>query len=54
MASSSSKVQIKKIDKSNVFGLWKMKMLVYLGNLGLDLALGGESKLPESVDDEKK
>ncbi|KAL5544596.1 hypothetical protein UlMin_008380 [Ulmus minor] len=29
-------------------------MLAHLGNLGLDLALGGESKLPESMEEEKK
>ena len=54
MASSSSKVEIEKFDGSNDFGLWKMKMLAHLGNLGLDLALGGESKLSESMEEEKK
>ena len=39
MASSSSKVEIEKFDGSNDFGLWKMKMLAHLGNLGLDFAL---------------
>ena len=52
MASSSSKVEIEKFDGSNDFGLWKMKMLAHLGNLGLDLALGKE--FPESMDEEKK
>ncbi|KAL5538516.1 hypothetical protein UlMin_045444 [Ulmus minor] len=54
MASSSSKVEIKKFDESNNFGLWKMMMLAQLGNLGLDLALGGDSKLLVPMDDEKK
>ncbi|KAL5540237.1 hypothetical protein UlMin_044477 [Ulmus minor] len=52
MASSSSKVEIEKFDGSNDFGLWKMKMLAHLGNLGLDFALGKE--FPESMDEEKK
>ncbi|KAL5562397.1 hypothetical protein UlMin_032144 [Ulmus minor] len=52
MASSSSKVEIEKFDGSNDFGLWKMKMLAHLGNLGLDLALGKE--FLESMDEEKK
>ena len=38
MSRSSSKVQIEKFDGSNDFGLWKMKILPHLGNLGLDLA----------------
>ena len=54
MASSSSKVEIEKFDWSNYFGFWKMKMLAHLGNLGLDLALGEESKLLESIEKEKK
>ncbi|KAL5555285.1 hypothetical protein UlMin_037521 [Ulmus minor] len=54
MASSSSKVEIEKFDGTNDFGLWKMKMLEHLGNLGLDLALGGEIKLPKSMEEEKK
>ncbi|KAL5560698.1 hypothetical protein UlMin_036909 [Ulmus minor] len=52
MASSSYKVEIEKFDVSNDFGLWKMKMLAHLGNLGLNLALGKE--FPESIDEEKK
>ena len=52
MANSSSKLEIEKFDSSNDFGLWKMKMLTYLGNFGLDLALGKE--FPESMDEEKK
>ena len=52
MACSSSKVEIEKFDGANDFGLWKMKMLAHLGNLGLDLALGKE--FLESIDEEKK
>ena len=52
MASSSSKVKIKKFDGSNDFGLWKMKMLAHLGNLGLNLALGDD--FPKTMKDDKK
>ncbi|KAL5575291.1 hypothetical protein UlMin_016990 [Ulmus minor] len=52
MASSSSKVEIEKFDGSNDFGLWKMKMLAHLGNLGFDLALGKE--FLETMDEDKK
>ena len=54
MASSSSKVKIEKFDSSNDFGLWKMKILAHLGNLGLDTTLGEVRKLLATMDDEKK
>ena len=52
MSSSSSKLEIEKFDGSNDFGLWKMKILPHLGNLGLDLAQ--EIFFSETMDDEKK
>ena len=52
MASLSSKVKMDKFDGSDDFGLWKMKMLAHLGNLGLDLALGDD--FPETMKDDKK
>ncbi|KAL5575220.1 hypothetical protein UlMin_016919 [Ulmus minor] len=52
MVSSSSKVEIENFDGSNDFGLWKMKMLAHLSNLGLDFALGKE--FPKTMDEEKK
>ena len=52
MASSSYKVEIEKFDGSNDFGLWKMKMLAHLGNLGLDFAL--KDDFPKTMKDDKK
>ena len=52
MASSSSKVEIEKFDGSNDFGLWKMKMLAHLGNLGLDFAL--DDDFLETMKEDKK
>lgn len=43
--SSTSKVDIKKFDVMNDFGLWKMKMLAHLDNMSLAKALEGASKL---------
>lgn len=46
MMASTSKVDIEKFDGSNDFGLWKVKMLAHLGNMGLGKALDGSDKLP--------
>ena len=50
----TSKFDIEKFDRTNDFGLWKMKMLAHLGNMGLVKALEGASTLPMTMDDEKK
>lgn len=54
MACSSTKYEIEKFDGTNDFAIWKLKMLALLGNLGLDEALEGESKMPADYSDEKK
>ena len=50
----TSKVDIEKFDGKNDFGLWKMKMLAHLGNMGFAKALEGADKLPASLTEEKK
>ena len=45
---------IKQDDGSNIFSLWKMKMLALLGNLGLNEALAGEAQMTTSYTKEKK
>ena len=51
---SSMKAEVEKFDGKNDFGLWRIKMEAHLGNLGLDEALSGESKMPETLAAEKK
>lgn len=38
----------------NYFGLWKTKILLHLGNLGLDEVLEREAKMPATCNEEKK
>ena len=54
MMGSTSRVDIEKFDGMKDFGLWKMKMRAHLGNMGVAKALEGESKLPASMDVEKR
>lgn len=56
MASTASATwyDIEKFDGKNDFGLWKMKMRALLGNLRLEKALEGESKVPVTYTAEKK
>ena len=53
-AASAARYDIEKFDGSNDFGLWRMKMRALLGNLGLEEALDGESKMPKVYSKEKK
>ena len=48
MASTSSvaRYEVERFDGTNDFGLWRLKMRALLGNLGLEEALDGESKMP--------
>ena len=43
----ATRYDIEKFDGQNDFGLWKMKMRALLGNLGLEEALKGESRIPQ-------
>ena len=51
---SNPKSDIEKFDGKNDFILWKIKMEAHLGNLGLDEALKGESKMSESLTSDQK
>ena len=53
-ASSSARYDIEKFDRSNDFGLLKIKMRALLRNLGLEEALEAEKKLPENATKEQK
>ena len=39
-----------KFDGKNNFNLWREKMMAHLGNLGLDEALKGETKMSPSLE----
>ncbi|XP_052177564.1 uncharacterized protein LOC127791622 [Diospyros lotus] len=45
---------IEKFDGQNDFALWKMKISTLLGNIGLEEALEGESKMPKTYTKEQK
>ena len=51
---STFKSDIEKFDGKNDFLLWKEKMTAHLGILGLDDALKGLAKMPQTMSDEKK
>lgn len=46
---TTSRFEVEKFDGRNDFNLWREKMIAHLGNLGLDDALQGESKIPDSI-----
>lgn len=54
MANASTKHEIENFDGTNDFGLWKIKMLAHLGNLGLDETLEGEAKMSATYNEKKK
>ena len=51
---ASFKFEMEKFDGKNDFNLWRAKMMAHLGNLGLDEALKGESKMPTSLSEKEK
>ena len=51
---SATRYDIEKFDGYNDFGLWRMKIRALLGNLGLEEALEGETKMPTTYSVEKK
>jgi len=51
---SATRYDIEKFDGQNDFGLWKMKMRALLGNLELEEALEGETKMLATYSVEKK
>ena len=51
---TSFKIDMEKFDGKNDFNLWREKMIAHLGNLGLDEALKGESKMPSSLSEKEK
>jgi len=51
---STFKSDIEKFDGKNDFLLWKENMTTHLGILGLDDALKGLAKMPQTMSDEKK
>lgn len=46
---STSRFEMEKFDGRNDFNLWIEKMIAHLGNLSLDEALNGESKMPNTI-----
>ena len=49
----SFKYEMEKFDGRNDFNLWREKMMAHLGNLGLDEALKGESKMSTSLSEKE-
>ena len=51
---SNFKFDIEKFDGKNDFNLWREKIMAHLGNLGLDKALRGESKMSDSLNEKER
>ena len=51
---SSYKIELEKFDGKSDFNLWREKMIAHLGNLGLDEALKGESKMSSSLSEKER